>query len=243
LVWAYNEETGETALQEVTATMQREVDATVYIELEGETIETTAEHPFFTQSGWKDAADLTTEDFVQTKHSEWKAVKGQNFSYEPKKVFNFEVAHWHTYFVGVLAWLVHNAAVCIKGAIKKVSNRLRYLGRTPGKNSATGKKVFDRMVKEGTARVRKVKGKTVKEFWDPKNNKWRDVKEADMGHIQDAVTWWNKTGYKHGPKSQKAKDFMTNSKNYKYEYKGTNRSKGAYMKDKNGKRITYRDPL
>jgi len=125
LVWDYNEETGETALQEVTATMQREVDATVYIELEGETIETTAEHPFFTRSGWKDAADLTTEDFVQTKHSEWKAVKGQNFSYEPKKVFNFEVANWHTYFVGVLAWLVHNTGkVCVSATVKKFSRSM-----------------------------------------------------------------------------------------------------------------------
>ena len=120
MVWAYNEETGETALQEVTATMQREVDATVYIELEGETIETTAEHPFFTRSGWKDAADLTTEDFVQTKHSEWKAVKAQNFSYETKKVFNFEVANWHTYFVGVLAWLVHNTKVCLSTLPKQI---------------------------------------------------------------------------------------------------------------------------
>ena len=30
--------------------------------------------------------------------------------FEPKRVYNFEVAKWHTYFVGALAWLVHNTA-------------------------------------------------------------------------------------------------------------------------------------
>lgn len=123
-VWAFNEETGEMALQEVTATMQREVDATVLIELEGETIETTAEHPFYTKEGWKDAADLTENDFVQTLDREWKPVKSQEFLYEKKKVFNFEVAHWHTYFVGALAWLVHNAKVCVSTAIKKFSRSM-----------------------------------------------------------------------------------------------------------------------
>lgn len=85
----------------------------VLIELEGETIETTAEHPFYTKEGWKDAADLTTKDKVQTKDKEWKSVKYQRFEYEKKKVYNFEVANWHTYFVGALAWLVYNARSCL----------------------------------------------------------------------------------------------------------------------------------
>lgn len=231
-VWAYDEDTGEIALQKVTALMEREVDATVLIELEGEIIETTAEHPFYTEEGWKDAADLTLSDKVQTKEGEFRAVKSQTFQYEKKKVFNFEVNRWHTYFVGLLAWLVHNAAVCIKTVIKKVSNRLKYLGRTPGKGSKTGKEVFERMQKEGTARIRRGK----KEFWDPDNKKWRDIKEADMGHIEDAVKWWNRKGYKYGPKSKEVRDWMLDSKNYKYEYRGTNRSRGAQLKD------TYRKP-
>jgi len=66
--------------------------------------------------------------------------------------------------VGIFAWLVHNAAKCITGTIKKISKRLRYLGRTPGKASKTGREVFERMKNEipPTARIKRGQ----KEFWD-----------------------------------------------------------------------------
>jgi Pretoxin HINT domain/Domain of unknown function (DUF4280) len=118
-VWAWDEDSGTVALKKVTATMQHEVDATVEITLEGETIETTAEHPFYTREGWKDAADLTTGDELKTKEGEWKFIKAHKFAYQKRKVFNFEVEGWHTYFVGVLAWLVHNAPVCLSEMILK----------------------------------------------------------------------------------------------------------------------------
>ncbi len=121
-VWAWDEETGEVHLKLVTATMQKEVDATVLIELEGETIETTAEHPIYTQEGWKDAADLTTQDQIKTKDHGWLTIHAIKFLYETKKVYNFEVADWHTYFVGAWAWLVHNAKVCASSNVKLLSN-------------------------------------------------------------------------------------------------------------------------
>ncbi|WP_241491401.1 HINT domain-containing protein [Lacinutrix mariniflava] len=40
--------------------------------------------------------------------------------YTKKKVYNFEVADWHTYFVGAWEWLVHNSA-CVSEAIKQVA--------------------------------------------------------------------------------------------------------------------------
>jgi HNH/ENDO VII superfamily nuclease with conserved GHE residues len=109
---------------------------------------------------------------------------------------------------------------------KKVSKRLQYLGKTPGKGSKTGKEVFDRMFKSKEART--IKGK--KEFLDPGPPPvWRNIKEADMGHIHDAVTYWNKTGRKHGAKSLQVRKWMLDSNNYKYEYYRTNRSKGAKL--------------
>jgi len=117
-VWAWDEDSGSVALKRVTATIQHEVDATVEITLEGEIIETTAEHPFYTREGWKDAANLTTDDQLKTKDGEWKFIKAHKFAYQKRKVFNFEVENWHTYFVGVLAWLVHNAQVCLTAAAK-----------------------------------------------------------------------------------------------------------------------------
>ena len=116
--------------------------------------------------------------------------------YSNKKVYNFEVADWHTYFVGIKSWLVHNIA-CIKGSLKVISKRLKYLGRTPGKNSKTGREVFDRMLNGKPPTARKYLnefGDKAKEFWDAGSKKWRDVSQANMGHIEDAVTWWNREG-------------------------------------------------
>jgi len=113
LVWAYNEETGESDLKPVMDTIQNEVDATIKITLEDEVIESTVEHPFFTRGGWKDAADLTTEDEIKTKNGAWSYIKKVVFEYQQKKVYNFEVADWHTYFVGAWEWLVHNERPCL----------------------------------------------------------------------------------------------------------------------------------
>jgi hypothetical protein len=33
--------------------------------------------------------------------------------YTKKKVYNFEVADWHTYFVEAWEWLVHNTDICL----------------------------------------------------------------------------------------------------------------------------------
>ncbi|GJQ05046.1 polymorphic toxin-type HINT domain-containing protein [Capnocytophaga canimorsus] len=125
-VWAYDEDTEQVQLQRVTATFEREVDATLQIVLEGEVIETTAEHPFYTQQGWKDAGDLTTIDHIKTQNHQWQRIKGHNFLYQTKKVYNFEVENWHTYFVGLWALLVHNvckyASKILAQNIDEVSN-------------------------------------------------------------------------------------------------------------------------
>jgi len=136
------------------------------------------------------------------------------------------VGNFHTYFVGALAWLVHNAGKCITTAIKKISNRLKYLGRTPGKASKTGKEVFERMLKgkPPTARIKK----GIKEF-KASDGKWYDISKADMSHKTDAVSWWNKTGRKYGAKSKEVREWMLDSKNYVLDHFSLNRSAGAKL--------------
>jgi hypothetical protein len=112
-VWSYNEETGETGLKEVLQITEREADVTLKLEIGNEIIETTVEHPFYTQDGWKDAADLKTSDTLQTKENEKETINSIEYNYKSKKVFNFAVADWQTYFVGLWAWLVHNARPCL----------------------------------------------------------------------------------------------------------------------------------
>jgi hypothetical protein len=118
-VWAYDEDTGTTALQPVVDVMENESDHTISLYTETEVIETTALHPFYTEEGWKDASELQKGDKILTKKQEKIEIKKVEFNYEPKKVYNFTVANFHTYFVGVLAWLVHNAGRCLSEFAKK----------------------------------------------------------------------------------------------------------------------------
>jgi hypothetical protein len=113
LVWAYDEDTVTTTLQPVVDIMQNESDHTISLYTETEVIETTAIHPFYTEEGWKDASELKEGDKILTKEQEKVEIKKVEYNYEPKKVFNFEVANFHTYFVGLLALLVHNAKKCL----------------------------------------------------------------------------------------------------------------------------------
>ena len=57
----------------------------------------------------KNAADLQAGDRIRSGNEEDVGIKDVKFSYKPRKVYNFEVSNWHTYFVGALQWLVHNA--------------------------------------------------------------------------------------------------------------------------------------
>ena len=100
------------------------------------------------------------------------------------------------------------------------------------KNSGVGKQVQERMKKEG--KLRETGGK--KEVLGEDGN-WYPIENTDMGHIESAVDYWNREGYKHGPKSPEVRKFMTNPDNYELEPYTLNRSKGG----KTGAR--YRKPL
>ena len=113
LVWAYDEDTDTTALQPVVDVMENQTDHTISLYTEFEVIETTATHPFYTHQGWKDASELTQGDKIITKNQNEIEIISTQFNYQPKKVYNFTVANFHTYFVGALAWLVHNSQKCL----------------------------------------------------------------------------------------------------------------------------------
>jgi len=118
MVWAYDEDTDTIALQPVIDVMINESDHTISIYTETEVIETTAIHPFYTENGWKDASELEAGEKIVTKNQSKITIEKTEYSYKPKKVYNFTVAGYHTYFVGLFAFLVHNAEKCIFYTIK-----------------------------------------------------------------------------------------------------------------------------
>jgi hypothetical protein len=55
---------------------------------------------------------------------------------------------------------------------------------------------------------------------------------TDMGHLEDAVKWWNREGYKHGPKADPMRKWMRDPKNYEIQPSDANMSKGAQLTDR-----------
>jgi hypothetical protein len=253
LVWAWHEQTGDLALKPVLQTMQREADALVELEVGADTVQATPEHPFWANGAWTHAGDLVKGDELLRSDGLTMPV-GQvtHRTEQPTTVYNVEVADWHTYLVSWWMFVVHNAnKVCITGTAKKIakaakskknsllalptkvkSKRLQYLGRTPGKNSSTGKSVIERMTKE--KKIVELSGE--KKVLGPDGN-WHDIDKTDMGHLDDAVSWWNREGRNYGAKSKEVRDWMKDAANYELEPSSINRSRGAKLTE------TYLPPL
>ena len=172
-VWAYDEHTGEIGLKPVTNSFERQANILVKIEIAGETITATPEHPFYANGHWKEAGLLQTGDNIMLFSG--RLVKVDEVKYEgahapveisedifeditegydePQKVYNFEVEGWHTYFVGWLKVLVHNAGdICAKEIVDKfrrsMSERKKALLRDAADpNSGLSKKAREQIEK------------------------------------------------------------------------------------------------
>ena len=111
MVWAEDPETSERALKRVVRTFLNEKDELVHVQVNGETITCTTEHPFYVQGkGWVAAKDLQLNDRLELQNGEdafVDAIRREKLA-KPIQVFNFEVEDFHTYYVGTGCVLVHN---------------------------------------------------------------------------------------------------------------------------------------
>lgn len=92
-------------------TFVNETDELVHIFVNGEEIVTTREHPFYSPiKGWTAACKLRAGDILVLVNGKYVIVeKIQHEILEaPITVYNFEVADFHTYYVGKSSILVHN---------------------------------------------------------------------------------------------------------------------------------------
>lgn len=111
-VYAENPETGEKGLKEVVQTFVNETDELIHVHAGDEEIRTTLEHPFYVENaGWISAKDLRAGDILVLQGGGYVVIeKTQHEILEaPIKVYNFEVADYHTYYVGDNGVLVHNS--------------------------------------------------------------------------------------------------------------------------------------
>lgn len=122
---------------------------------------------------------------------------------------------------------LHETEFELKESLAEGARRETYLGKTPGKASKAGLEVQARMREAGTLRNNAVTGEP--EFL-ASNDKWYPLEDADMAHYPvDAVTYWNETGRKFGPKSTEVRQWMNSSKNYTLDHYSLNRSAGARL--------------
>ena len=113
---------------EVTEVYVNKTKELVHVNVEGEFVSTTPDHPFLTQEGWKKAEDLTTHDRLQCKDGS-KEVLSIEFESLDKEtnVYNFSVQGYHIYVVGRYGIVVHNG--CSTGNVKNKS-------QSPSRNAA-----------------------------------------------------------------------------------------------------------
>ena len=152
LVWSRDEHTGEQGFKVVVETYVRETDELVHLSFtsgagcqpaDGSTANTligTAEHPFWslTRDKWVDMGELNVgEQLSLTSGTATVTAVRVELLSEPVKVYNFQVADWHTYYAAPEAdkpfvW-VHNANGYGTRSPKSVGEG----GKSPG--SWTGK--------------------------------------------------------------------------------------------------------
>ena len=117
---------------------------------------------------------------------------------------------------------------------KKQRKRDYYMGGNPSrdKNSKFGKALRDRWHTFGP--VANVSSPVNGSFNDTNgeriwwNGDWISIGDTDLGHYPvDAVTWWNTTGFKYGPRAIEVTDWMKDAKNYRFEESGYNQYNGA----------------
>nr|WP_264302509.1 MULTISPECIES: HNH/ENDO VII family nuclease [unclassified Shewanella] len=64
---------------------------------------------------------------------------------------------------------------------------------------------------------------------EPSEGVWRPLREADMSHRVDAVSWWNSTGRGYGARAPEVRNWMLDSNNYYLDHYSINRSQGAML--------------
>ena len=105
-------DTGVTEEKTVLEAFRRTVTELVHLTIGGEVITTTHEHPFYVAGkGFVNAGKLRTKDILLDSKQNKLTIDDISFetSEVPTTVYNFKVNEFHTYCVGHINVLVHNA--------------------------------------------------------------------------------------------------------------------------------------
>lgn len=151
LVWAYDPDSGESALKPILKTFVNTKDTIWHLTLVkgGETYrhEVTGSHPYYVpEMGWVEVADLRAGQELLTEGEQTALVTDVYDTGEVQTTYNFEVADINTYYVSAARVLVHNCSEVLRGAPTNIGPFSSKAPRqvTPGTRELEGHYVDDR---------------------------------------------------------------------------------------------------
>ncbi len=116
VILAYSEATEEVDIYHVSATHNQRHDSTLDITIDGETLHTTDEHPFYVirdnEEQWVEAKHLQADDRVLAADGTLGVVEAIEIVDKPQTMYNLTVSLVATYLVGDGQWVVHNVNSC-----------------------------------------------------------------------------------------------------------------------------------
>lgn len=210
---------------EVTKTFEVESTSLIVIDVDGKRVESAPGQRYWVVGhGWKAASELAPGDLLRDEHEHDHKVTSVEQHEGHFDLHGAEIDRAHTLFASNEGLLAHNGKSC----------RLTALGRTPGKNSRAGREVLERWIEAGDAEIRGGRWWVRVQIDAAGRMEWRVLDEnIHMGHIDDAVHWWNREGHLYGVPggrpSPQAREFMLNSDNYNFEWGPLNSSNGARL--------------
>ncbi len=112
VILAYSEATEEVDIYHVSATHTQHHETTLDVTIDGETLHTTDEHPFYVirnnQEQWVQAQHLQADDRVLAADGTLGVVEAIEIVDQPQTMYNLTVSLVATYLVGNGQWIVHN---------------------------------------------------------------------------------------------------------------------------------------
>ena len=114
--------------------------------------------------------------------------------------------------------------------------RQLYMGTNPKINSDVGDAIKKRMKKMNRYDTNEHPNQ-FQDRYDP--DKWHSMSEANLGHVINAVNWWNSNGRFTGIKSKEVETFMKDADNYELDDKVQNQKRGSLEAAEN---VRYLNP-
>ena len=184
------------------------------------TVNTTLNHRFWTEAGWKSAGTLEAGDKLTLADGNTATVTNVAYEDTHATVYNFEVEDFHTYYVGTESVLVHNNG----GNCMKTASALAQGGskggrpRVPNPNGRKGGAAHQNTIK--LIQNTNVKGQMDYEYGYVTSNGYKKRRYADAVEIVDGkvikihqVGKVNQNGTPVSRESKAIEDIM-NSSNY-----------------------------